>query len=455
MLHTIASAHLDLERYDEAEKVLMESLMVYQAHGQSREAGLVLCTQSRAALGQGRCEEAMKTALQALEVFQKVGEVRGEALAQLAVCNVHHSMSQCTEAINAAMEARSIFSEQRLPQQEAESLHLLTQVYMSGGWPGKAVMSAKSALALLQEDGGCEQMECLISGLVTDALLLIACEEGPIRAGEELSPAWQKASQAANDELALARRLALEDVQHLAKALLNVGRASYMTCQFEVCGDAVQEALQYTQEADLEKARSQVLLLQAQLLCTLGQRGEASDSALAAREIFQKHDDTEGLQMVGKILSGDYEHPVSDSEQKEQEVKRKPVRKAVPRRQVVRREYKEEPVYQRDRSQDYEEPAAPVTEVKVETQVAKKGPSLEDLNGKVVDLAASMTGNDEVFGDTPLMDAGLDSLGSVEFQNQLSKEFKGVVHFPSTLMFDYPTSKEISSFIYDSMMAKK
>lgn len=48
-----------------------------------------------------------------------------------------------------------------------------------------------------------------------------------------------------------------------------------------------------------------------------------------------------------------------------------------------------------------------------------------------------------------LMEAGLDSLGSVELRNSLSKQFG--LDLPATLTFDYPTTAAIAGFIADSV----
>ena len=47
--------------------------------------------------------------------------------------------------------------------------------------------------------------------------------------------------------------------------------------------------------------------------------------------------------------------------------------------------------------------------------------------------------------DTPLMDAGIDSLAASELVQQLSDEFQ--VELPATLLFDHPSVASISSHL--------
>jgi aryl carrier-like protein len=56
--------------------------------------------------------------------------------------------------------------------------------------------------------------------------------------------------------------------------------------------------------------------------------------------------------------------------------------------------------------------------------------------------------SEELTNDEPLMDAGLDSLAAIAFTNCIRKE--GCPVYP-TLMFDYPTIREISSHINEQI----
>jgi len=72
------------------------------------------------------------------------------------------------------------------------------------------------------------------------------------------------------------------------------------------------------------------------------------------------------------------------------------------------------------------------------------------VRSQVRDTTASLIGLDEdsFFDDTPLMDSGMDSLSSVEFRNQLAKDFQ--MNLPATLTFDYPSIKSLIQHIVET-----
>merc|ERR1719183_1118116 len=78
---------------------------------------------------------------------------------------------------------------------------------------------------------------------------------------------------------------------------------------------------------------------------------------------------------------------------------------------------------------------------------------MDEVASSVKAAALDLIGTEAIEEDTPLMDAGLDSLAAVEYQSILSKEFAGV-NLPATLMFDMPSIKHIADFIFEGLKEK-
>jgi len=80
--------------------------------------------------------------------------------------------------------------------------------------------------------------------------------------------------------------------------------------------------------------------------------------------------------------------------------------------------------------------------------VVAKGLDPETVSQTVQEMAKAAIGLDEeIFQDSPLMDSGLDSLTAVSFRNGLQQQLG--VKLPSSLMFDYPTMKDLSHRIVE------
>eukprot|EP00932_Pfiesteria_piscicida_P008514 SRR837773.18952.p1 GENE.SRR837773.18952~~SRR837773.18952.p1 ORF type:complete len:243 (+),score=49.16 SRR837773.18952:69-731(+) len=83
-----------------------------------------------------------------------------------------------------------------------------------------------------------------------------------------------------------------------------------------------------------------------------------------------------------------------------------------------------------------------------EVAVKSKGLDPEEVQRAVQEMAKAAIGLDEeLFLDSPLMDSGMDSLTAVSFRNGLQQNLG--VKLPSSLMFDYPTMKEVAGRIVE------
>ena len=77
--------------------------------------------------------------------------------------------------------------------------------------------------------------------------------------------------------------------------------------------------------------------------------------------------------------------------------------------------------------------------------VITKAPTHRPLNplGMVLDIARRNLGG-TIDADTPLGEAGLDSLGAVEVRSQLQQATTNAAELPSTLLFDHPTARSVA-----------
>ena len=56
---------------------------------------------------------------------------------------------------------------------------------------------------------------------------------------------------------------------------------------------------------------------------------------------------------------------------------------------------------------------------------------------------------DSIAPDAPLMEAGLDSIGSVEVRNAVASRFG--VELPATVTFDYPSVEALAGYVVGTM----
>ena len=70
------------------------------------------------------------------------------------------------------------------------------------------------------------------------------------------------------------------------------------------------------------------------------------------------------------------------------------------------------------------------------------------VKAKVLELAGTVViDNDAIEQDVPFMEAGLDSLGSVQFVTDVSTAFG--IQLPPSAIFDYPTGRALIDHIIE------
>lgn len=410
ILHNTAQIQVAEEDYAKALESCQSALAIARDLGDKHQEGLILNTACTAQVGLKAFRDAVKAAVASRDIFRKRGHKRGHAYSSLTACHAYAARGETNRAISMAKEASKIFSEEKHRKGEADALAMLAEVWLARGSWSRALSCAKNA-RFLNKSLGDDVRELEVLFLVAKANFWIAHDEGsaPKKVGEKLSPAWEAALQAALESLSMSRKLGIE--ASLVSALFAVGQVYVVTRNPAEAAKVIQEATPIAQRLEDHRAEAHLEVLFAQMQVMIGKDDKAAEPAKKALEIFKETlNDKDGEDIVNELIryieGGD--GGVGASQQQEGEEAS----------QTALAEY--------------------------------QGPTLEDLVATITDVALSLMGVDDLEGDTPLMDAGLDSLASVEFQNNLQKEFAGV-QMPATLVFDYPSVNAMSEFIYGGL----
>jgi len=408
MIHTIAQIHLAEEAYTRALDWCKDAVALCKDIGDKQQHALVLHTLSNVNIGLKEFREAVKTAAESRDIFRKRGHRRGHAYSCLACCHAYTARGEHNRAISMTKEAQKIFSEEKHLKGEADALAMLAEVYLMKGNSQKCLIAAKEARNLYRETSqSIKELEELF--IIAKAEFWNAHAGGtPQSKGEKPSTAWETALSAAQEALTVSRKMNIE--QSIVAALFSVGQIYVILRQPDQAAKVIDEALPMSQKMEDARAEANLEVLTSQMHIMNGKENQATEPARRAVEIFkEKLNDADGediaLELIRYVEGGG----------------------AAPKGGAA----------EGDDAADSQAGGA-ITEY--------QGPTLEDLIATISDVALSLMGVESLAGDTPLMDAGLDSLASVEFQNNLQKEFQGV-QLPSTLVFDFPSVKTMSEFI--------
>jgi len=388
MLHSIANIHLADEQYGKCNQAAQAGLTILKEIGMQEDMALLLVTQSNSSLAMKENRDALKQATDARNICRNCGNRSGEAIASIALTGAHCSRFDMVKAINSATDAVQLFNSEKSKKGEADATFLLAQVHMMAEDFTKSIASAGKAKALYKE-AGFSKDEVNMGLLISQAAFFAGIKEGAPEKGAKGGPAWDRALQLSKEALTLAKKS--KDDELISKALSFVAQVYVMTYQVDEARTNIDEGIAVCVKSGYEVGEAYHRALMTQMYFMNDKHDSAKDPGNKALAIFKKLGDAPGESLINELLK------LIDPGEEE---------------------------YQ--------------------------GPSEEMLAATVMDVALSLIGSESLAGDTPLMDAGLDSLASVEFQNTLAKEFTGVT-LPSTLVFDFPTPKMITEHIYNGL----
>lgn len=460
-------AHVQQERqeYAKALEAANQAVTIFNDLGDCISEGTARHVAVFPYLWSNKLGEALDNAKKSRQLFREAGQRFYEGRALLVTSFVHKVSSAVAEAVRDASEAQYIFQKSKLVMWEAKALHEVAQLQASRDNFPAAVRAAKKASMLVQEKGDLLNIACVMCTVAQILLYALEfeiskgpMEDPPMELIEELiSSAWQ-AREATH------HAHASEDCMDSRDLMV---RIEYILAQtFVVVGHADQATLHVTEGKQLCKRYEKIhlgwqppetgqifgLVLHAYVgLLT-------RDTAIAKAEGEQAEAKSKEVNFAYGLwlCEGIFEYiedlkeeevgilPLASSSPPLQAMPNMPMLTNAPRVPQMAAPRQAPPSHEVAHMAPAAATATPSTlaKPKIEPQMVKE---------QIQEVAVNLMGDDGIHPDTPLMDAGLDSLSMVEFRNELLKEFPGVT-LPGALLFDYPTVNALRDYIHDALV---
>jgi len=349
----------------------------------------------------GASNDALDTAMQAQELFKKTGETRLEGLALSAMVDIQMASQDFEKALEIATGRRELLQKAGYRREEARALHAIAAVHLASGDANGALRIAKEGMKMARSEGDKLAEVHMSIQAIHSSCVIAADAEGDAKASEK---AIDEATKIAKDAVAMAKKVARGRLS--GPALYWQGQLLQITFSPDAMTSANSALSAFQREGDaLGEAHTMTLL--AQCNNSSGNRPKADELLQSALAIFMEKNDPAGLALVQSMM-----------------------------------------MVQRPSEQMSFMPMMPAGHAGSSAGVAvKKGPDPLFVKNKIRQLVNDALDAEEISLDTPLMDSGLDSLASVSFRNEVSKEFN--TQLPASLIFDYPTVTSLTTYMVE------
>ncbi|CAE8635505.1 unnamed protein product, partial [Polarella glacialis] len=375
----------------------------------------------------GFAQEAESRAQEAQALYQEMEDQPGEASALLALAEVLATFGDVQRGVQAAEEALELSKLLEDPQGQAAAWSALAKVQMmDGGDPEEACTAAEKAVSLVKralKGWATRRDEVKALQLLSEAgvakLLKIADQNGdpdqePDAAEKALlQTIFDKAMKAV--ELAVDHAMNMDDRRLQASTLHTLARG-HLVCRSQVgATDAAREGLRLAREIHDRSLEASFLMVNAEVHIADNYLGKADEEARAALAIFRDLRDSEGEEYAKSVLDDMYGTTRGGQGTSAPDASK------------------------------YED-SSKVQAASESSVVVNQGPTKEYIIESLQVLSKNVVG-DDVEIDSPLMEAGMDSLSSVEFRNQVRGLVPGV-NLPASIVFDYPSLRSMTDFIH-------
>eukprot|EP00913_Durusdinium_trenchii_P027978 g26232.t1 len=402
ILHQLASVHMlresSLQDLKDRHSEALAMNYITQTGDKSKEASCLL-TVATVHGTEGRLDDALRVAKEAQELFQEKKDRSGEARALNVLADIYCDLREVEQAVALAKEMRAKLQETGDMRAEVGAIRTLSNIYLASEMPGESVRAANEAVQLSKRVHDRRQL----------AENLILSSEANIALAMQDSLTWASRSRhPAKEAYKVAKTIGAGKL--MGMAMHQTAYVLLVTVKPDEALKAAREAVDIFRQVDERAREAGSVILIAEIYHSKSEDEKALDAA------------NEGL-MLAKAC-GDPK-------------KEKDANKLI--EQIAGKKYAYYQPYPGGSAQ------AAASAVAVEKQV---GLDPNMVQATVSEMAKQAIGvDDELFLDSALMDSGMDSLTAVSFRNGLQQQLG--VKLPSSLMFDYPTMKEVANRIVE------
>lgn len=420
VLHTVSQVQSKSDNHEEAVKSVKESLVLAGELGDTREQAKCLAQLSRLSLINREYQQAIEFAEEAQVVFQKSGDVCGEGVTLLNKASAHLGLGDIELALQMAEDSLAMFVQLEDMRQEATAHHFLYEIHNQAHNYEAALREVMTARNLYHKL--CDQREEASMLLRVSSAHISVLNHNKNLGRRETKKGCDGALKAAKEAVALAKKFEREKA-FLANAYSVLAQCQGMVGKMKEALKSANESLRISEEEGSRKGMAAAMVTIGEIYSMNGKKEEAKKFAYKALDIAQKIKDAQTEHSATQLL----EH-LEGKGGKQQEEYAGP--QDLP-------------------SLDSGAGGGAVSQVQ-SALGPYSGPTVDSLAPKIQELATALVSTDDLEMDSPLMEAGLDSLSMVQFRNTLQQQFPGVP-MPASLIFDNPSVRAVSANIVEEL----
>jgi len=318
-----------------------------------------------------------------------------------------------------AEDALAMFQQEEDRRQEATAHHFLYEIHTQSGNYEAALREAVTSRNMFHKLGDQREEASMLLRVACAHIQVLNNNKGLGR--RETKKGCDGALKASKEAVAIAKKFEREKA-FLANAYSILGQCQGMVGKMKEGLKSANEAIRIAEEDGDRKGQAAAMVTVGEIYSMNGKKDEAKKIAYKALDLAQKIKDQQTEASARQLI----EHLEGKSGKKEESF-----------------------------AEDVGTPSGPDGDAASQAAPVGgpySGPTVDALIPKINELAMGLVSVDELDQDSPLMDAGLDSLSMVQFRNTLQQQFPGVP-MPASLIFDNPSVRAVSANIVEELKA--